>query len=75
MQSGTPLADGPIGLVEVATDAPRYAVEPATSLDDRAVYGLWDIKTQRIVKLYRSRAVALKDAQFLNAVRPPLPLG
>jgi len=75
MQSERLLEGAPLRPADLSTEAPRYTVEPATSLDDRAVFAMWDIKTHRIVKLYRSRMVALNDARFLNTVRPPLPLG
>jgi hypothetical protein len=39
------------------------------------MFALRDIKTQQIVKFYRSDTVARADAQFLNRMRPPLPLG
>jgi len=53
----------------------RYVVEVATGPDGEAMHALRDVHTDRIVKHYRSRAVALNDARFLNVLRPPMPLG
>jgi len=75
MYTGMPLAEGLAEPVDATADGPRYTVEPATGLDGSAMYALRDIKTQRVVKFYRSLTVARGDARFLNAVRPPLPLG
>ena len=50
-------------------------MEDADGGDGEAMFALRDVHTGRIVKLYRSRAVALNDARFLNVLRPPMPLG
>lgn len=39
------------------------------------MFALRDVKTKQVVKFYRSDTVARGDAQFLNRMRPPLPLG
>ena len=58
-----------------ATKGPRYVVEPTIGRRGLAMYALRDIKTRQVVKFYRSDTVARGDAQFLNRMRPPLPLG
>ena len=58
-----------------ASKGPRYIVEPPIGRKGWAMYALRDVKTKQVVKLYRSDTVARSDAQFLNTMRPPLPLG
>ena len=58
-----------------ASKGPRYVVEPAIGRKGLAMFALRDVKTKQVVKFYRSDTVARGDAQFLNRMRPPLPLG
>jgi hypothetical protein len=75
MHTNLLLESSPARPTDSAPDVPRYTVEPPSSLDSWGMYALRDVKTRRVVKLYRSGTVALTDARFLNTVRPPLPLG